>query len=374
MRTDRPSTLPERAAAQGMRNRNPLSRALDIATLTGASVWACLAAGQEAVPVQLTPGTTAIRRLEHAPTDGRYAFSVAASRGQTLLIEWDPASMSQYDSDSKLRVFAPGEREPPFPEDAQGQWMHVLRQSGVYRVVLDLPAGKPYVLRMTLLDPRDPRLDPGLRPEKVWIDLAALGIHEKLSLQPFTPPPADLTVDEPWPASLAIVRTGKIEVRIMSVEAIRNTFWRDDGSEWEKRLALLERSLQPGVKPAAPFDLPMNRIDEAELDFAAVEKRVDGTWFRALRWVATFSTPPAVPRNPFTYVAEGISRDGRYFLLMRAAVTHPAAIAGPGDIDDGPELQALKAHIAGKLAAAPSSSYQPELATLDGIVASLKLP
>jgi hypothetical protein len=163
-------------------------------------------------------------------------------------------------------------------------------------------------------------------------------------MQPFSPTPAALT-DESWPASL-VLSSGKIEMHIMSTEAIRNTYWRYDEAEWTKRLALLESSLRPGARLGSPFDLPMTRIDESGLFFAAMEKRLDGGSFRSLRWVANFSPVALAPFNPLIYIAEGISRDGRYFLLVRA----------------------------GKLAAAPAASFKPSLATFDSIVQSIKLP
>src|SRR6185369_11174372 len=228
----------------------------------------------------------------------------------------DPKSYENTDPDLKVRVNS-------LPSDDDHLWMGRLPTAGTYRAVVDSPARRPYVLRLTLMNPDDPRLDPGIAPEKVSLDLSAIGVREKLARQPFSPTPADLPGDECWPASLAVVSRGKIELRIMSVEAIRKAYWREKGDQWHARLALLERSLAATGRLPSPFDLPVNAINESELDFAAVEKRIDGKSSTALRWLAAFSTPASTPRNPLYYIAEGISRDGRYFLLMRAEVSTP---------------------------------------------------
>src|SRR6185369_3197292 len=120
-----------------------------------------------------------------------------------------------------------------------------------------------------------------------------------------------------------------------AVEGIRKTFWRADGSDWPRRLAKLQDSLRGSVPPAAPFDLPVNYMAESELDFAALEKRVDSPSFRTVRWVGRFSTPESSPRNPMWYVAEGISRDGRCFLFVRVEIRHPA-VDGLPELDPGP--------------------------------------
>jgi hypothetical protein len=337
----------------------------------GMWLLAAAAAEQEAVPVPLTTGVTRILERDRIPPNGREVFTFSATAGQTLLIEWDPKKFGDYDPDRKFGIFVPGATESLAPRYDE-QWLSTLTKTGICRIVVETPARKPYVLRITLIDARDLRLDPGIAPGTISLDLSPLGVAEKFSVQPFSPTPAALT-DESWPASLALVSRPKIELRIMSTEAIRNTYWRNEESEWTKRLALLDSSLTQGAKMASPFDLPMTRIDEAGLNFAAMEKRLDGKSFRALRWVAGFSMMSLLPANPMTYIAEGISRDGRYFLLVRAEISNPA-VDGLPDMEEGPQMEAIKTRVAAKLAAAPAASFKPSLATLDAIVQSIKLP
>lgn len=330
----------------------------------------CILAAAD-VPVVLQPGRTTVLELNKIPPDGREVFAVTARAGQTLFVEIDPKTFGQFDENSNLQVFGPS--GVALEGGLDGQWLGRFQESGIHRIAVAMPARWPYWIRFTLMDPSDPRLTAGIMPASIEADLSALGVKERFELQPFAPPsPIGLTADECWPGHVALL-SQKIQIRIFAVDGLAPTFWRDDNAAWPKRLALLQKTLEGNGPMPPPIDLPAPSAGNVGLEFAAAQKRIPGGSFRIVRWLANFSAMPAHPCNPMTYVAEGISQNGRYFLLVRAEIAHPA-VDGLPDLDDGPELQALKASVAKQLAAASPDSFQPSLRILDGIVASLRIP
>lgn len=314
-----------------------------------------------------------VLKRDREPRPAHEVFAVDAMAGQTLLLEVEA------DPEAKILVVAPGapdSRPLTTLPGVQEVWIGALERSGTYRVIAEVPGREPYVLRLTLMNPHDTRLDPGIAPEKVSIDLSAIGVKEKLSRKPYDPEPAGLA-GECWPANLAVVARDKmgfrkIEVRIMSVDAIRKAFWREKGDKWPEGLALLEQTLKTTGQTASPFKLPRREIEESGLQFAVLEKRVDGKSFAVERWLAYFSIIDAPPQNPLYYVAEGLSHDGTLFLLIRAEVETPL-LTGLGDFKDEEELEAIRKRVGVQLTGAPATAFQPALAVLDRIVQGIEV-
>jgi hypothetical protein len=147
-----------------------------MAWAAGLGLLAAAAAAQEAVPVPLTTGVTKILERDRVPASGHEVFTFSATAGQTILVEWDPKKFGGYDPGRKFGVFVPGAPESQSLEPRyDGQWLTALTKTGVCRVVVDTPARRPYVLRITRIDAHDLRLDPGIAPEKVSVDLSPLG-------------------------------------------------------------------------------------------------------------------------------------------------------------------------------------------------------
>ena len=107
---------------------------------------------------------------------------------------------------------------------------------------------------------------------------------------------------------------------------------------------------------------------EAALRMGAREEIVENQSFRALRYVGYFAQDVTPPSNPMSYILQGISRDGRHFIMLRAQCSHPS-LAKPGA-----STPAALREVARRLAAAPPDSFTPSLTQLDAVARSLKLP
>jgi hypothetical protein len=322
---------------------------------------AAMASGQT-VPVKITAGAT-VAIAKHVPVSSREIYTVTASAGQTLLADLE-------NGEGELQLLGPGSTKPLPSVELAGPsvWMNVLAKPGTYQIAVRTTSKKPYNLAITLLDPRDARLDPGIAASQVSLDLGAFGGKAKLAPKPFTPL---LTgeLDDGWPAHLS-VENDKVEFKIMSLEGLKKRMARD--TEWTK-LGRLEAALKPGGKPVPPEQLPPGEADAA-LSFGARLEFVENPSFRALRYIGQFAQDDGTPANPLTYVLWGISRDGRYFIRMRTEIAHPSLSKPWVGMNEGPKLRALRAEAARRLTAAAPESFQPSLTQLDGIARSLRLP
>ena len=314
-------------------------------------------AGGQTVPVRITPGAT-VSITKHTPTSSREIYTVTASAGQTLLVDVESG-------EGEVQVLGTGATTPLPSVDLAGasDWMNVLAKPGTYQIAVQTKSKKPYDLLITLMDPHDPRLDPGITPGQVSLDLGAFGGKAKLTSMPFRPRLAG-ELDEGWPAHLS-VQNVKIEFKIMSFEGLKKRMARD--REWTPALGRLEAGLKPGGKMIPPEQLPPANI-EAALRLGAREEIVENQSFRALRYVGYFAQDVTPPSNPLSYILQGVSRDGRYFIQLRAQSSHPS-LAKPGT-----GTSAALSEVKRRLATAPPDSFNPSLTELDAVARSLRLP
>jgi hypothetical protein len=317
---------------------------------------AAIASGQT-VPVRITAGAT-FSITKHVPASSREVYTVAASAGQTLLVDLE-------NGEGEVQVLGPAATTPLPSVDLGGKtdWMNVLAKPGTYQIAVRTTSKKPYDLVITLMDAHDPRLDPGIKPDQVSLDLGAFGGKAKLTSQPFRP---RLTgeLDDGWPAHLS-VQNEKIEFKIMSLEGLKKRMARDP--EWTKGLGRLEAALKPGAKTIPPEQLPPGNV-EAALRLGAREEIVENQSFRALRYVGYFAQDVTPPSNPISYILQGISRDGRHFIMLRAQTSHPS-LSKPGASTPAAMREAAR-----RLAAATPDSFTPSLTQLDAVARSLRLP
>jgi hypothetical protein len=323
---------------------------------------AAMTSGQT-VPVKITAGAT-VSITKHVPASSREVYTVAAAAGQTLLADLENGG-------GEVQVLGPGSANPSPSVELGGPsvWMNVLTKPGTYQIAVRTSSKKPYDLLITLMDPHDPRLDPGIAAGQVSLDLGALGGKAKLSPRPFTPL---LTgeIDDGWPAHLS-AENDKVEFKIMSFEGLKKRMARDP--EWTQALARLEAAVKPGGKAVPPGQLPPGEADAA-LSFGTRLEFVESPSFRALRYIGQFAQDDGTPSNPLTYVLWGISRDGRYFIRMRTEIAHPSLSKPWVGMNMGPKLRALQAEASRRLTAAAPDSFQPSLTKLDAIAQSLRLP
>jgi len=320
----------------------------------------------QSLRVQLVPGvTTTLRR----PPSERETFLVSASAGQTLLVELniDKTRLPDGASQDRIQVSpeTAGPSVSPFGEqDAWQNWINVLPRSGAWRVTVYSPERLPHDVRMTLLDPHDPRLDPGIAADGVSLR----GPHGTMnwSLKPFMP--VVLSPVEFGPAHLE-ARDGEYWARIMAVDGFKKTWWMDGGGE--KRVVRLQSALRSRTFMVSPQLFPSGATDVADLTFIARRSLLAGKSVRAIRWIGAYSQMgEGVPVNPLVYAADGITSDGRFLVLVRATVSHPAV---PKDIMDleGAKLQAFLARLSHLLEAASPDSFEPSLTHLDAMIESL---
>lgn len=116
-----------------------------------------------------------------------------------------------------------------------------------------------------------------------------------------------------------------------------------------------------------PEQLPPGN-EEAALRLGAREEIVENQSFRALRYVGYFSQDVTPPSNPLSYILQGVSSDGRLFIMLRAPSSHPS-LAKPGA-----NTPAALREVARRLAAAAPDSFKPSLTELDAVARSLRLP
>ena len=358
--------------------------------------------------IPLGETTTRILTIAHGRGDLRFK----AQAGQVLMVNragtgYPNSNSIHFYLDAKsdrLVLVPPGAGESSATRMGQdedlGYWVGQLSRTGVYELVLHRSSPEPYRVRLTLMDPHDPRLDPGITPARVSIDLSLWGPATKLVPQPFYPPTFS-GVDDNWPAQLAVDTNG-LEFRIMSVDGIKKTLWED--ADWMKGLSRLESALRPGGTVATPDLLPLSVYQDSHICFWGKQQTVEGRTWRGFRWIGWYAQAcaggPISGPLPMQYIFEAISRDGKYFIVMLAdtAYLHPP-LEWQGSLDAeskkfnkliaplpiGPERnraiealdregeRLLRELVNLRLNQAQPSSFKPDLRQLDAAVRTLEL-
>jgi len=296
----------------------------------------------------IAAGTTSMQRV---PTTKVETFPVSAQAGQSLLAEVDgEQSIQVFDSrDNQLKS--------KIESDTGGVWLNRLPAAGAYRVVVTSPTLKRYNLRLTLMDPNDPRLDPGVRPEQISVTDPKGKIT--WSREEFSPLAPDLGEYGPtaWRS-----KNGTLDITVMAVEGFKKTWWlKDEGPIAIAKLLSL---------PLDPHRLPGDFKAPADLTMFTQVRRIETPQLRAVRWLGAYDQMDLAPVSPLTYAVDGITRDGRFLISVRGRAAHPAAPNEPVEVA-GPALAKARKQAADKLNAAAPSSFSPSLDQLDSIVRSI---
>src|SRR6266700_774397 len=305
------------------------------------------------------------------PQDGAVEFLVPGSAGQALLVKLtevgthsDPYGMA---SRARLEVRFLDVGSPALEPggDASGNWLYTLSQTGTYRVMLD-PAGYKQNIQFTLLASGDPMVDPGIRAEQISIDFGSFARNDQLALVPYAN--FEGYMDPAWPSHLGL-QTKHLEFRIMPVAGYKKVF----ETEKDNSMARLEAALQPGAKAVAGHALPYPVYGDRGYNMEARQELLHGEGWRGLRWIGGFGQDTAC-RPDLAYVFEGITDDGRFFIMIRAAISHPATEQrwAKGCTSDA-EAPKINARLERDLAAADPGSFHPNLDQLDAVIKSLKL-
>jgi hypothetical protein len=339
--------------------------------------FACLASASAAPPpeaIKVTPGATTTIERQHRPASGMEAFTVvAAQAGQYLLAELNNSPEATMDETAKVAVYAPGGRTPVpsmYKDDAYARWIGRLERSGDYRIeARPEEAAKYWALRVTLMDPHDPRLDPGLAPAGLHLDLAAMKIAAKPVMKPFWPAVGQ-SLDEFWPAHLALIGDRQ-EIRVMAVAGFEKTLW--VGGDGARRVATLRAAIEPGAKLPSPRLLPGHVNIEADITFMVRQQAIESPTLRGVRWIGFYEQDDTPPVNPLTYAVDAISRDGRFLIMIRLPISHPGvSVVLPNA--EGSVLKTGRAMAARRMNDAAPASFNPSLDKLDAWVRSISLP
>jgi hypothetical protein len=106
--------------------------------------------------------------------------------------------------------------------------------------------------------------------------------------------------------------------------------------------------------------------------FFAARKVIYGPGLRAVRWVGAYDQTDSGPVDPIAFAADGITPDGRYFVMIRGLVSHPA-VPNAASVPEGDRLTDFRKTLARKLDSAPPDSFTPSLEKLDEIVRSFAI-
>ena len=329
------------------------------------SVFAWILSGQGASAVKLAPGVTAT--LKRNPVGLKETFAVTASAGQTLLVELNLGEPRIAIDGDHIQVSAPrsGVVKPGPPTTPSLDWIGVLAQPGTYLVTVLRGVKDPYVLRLTLMNPDDPRIYLGLRASE--FSLPALAKQIEWSRETFWPVIPDLADFGP---DRLQAQLGNVSVWVMSVEGFNKTWWYKE--EGARRVARLEAALKSGVVTGSPQEFPGQATEHADLVFFAARKVIHGPGLRAVRWVGAYDQTDSGPIDPIAFAADGITPDGRYFVMIRGLVSHPA-VPRAASSPEGDRLKDFREKLARKLDSALPASFTPSLEKLDEIVRSFAI-
>jgi hypothetical protein len=314
--------------------------------------------------VKLAPGVTAI--LDRA--ESKEQFSLTAKAGQTLLIEVDANNPDVALDGHQMSVYGPESTGPltsSLGEHTHFDWMGDLEKTGTYRVAIDHPSHQRYQLRFTLLDPHDPRLDVGIRPEQISILDPGKAIY--WDTEEFSPPSAELAAF--GPARLQS-QGGRLVFTVVSVEGFKKAWWMDD--DGPRRMTVLESALKQRAANVDPKKLPGMVSGVGDVTFVARKQFLAGPHIRAVRYLCDYNHADAPPVSPLGYAAEGITTDGRFYVDVRAAIDYPAIGNQLLNVVSS-KLWDVRAQIARRLETAKPSSFDPDLASFDAMVQSFTI-
>src|SRR5206468_10470817 len=109
-------------------------------------------------------------------------------------------------------------------------------------------------------------------------------------------------------------------------EGLKKTWW--IGDKGARSVASLDAAIK-GTPAISPKEFPGALNAYADLTFVARKQVLSSPSLRAVRWLGAYDQMDLSPVNPLTYAAEAITADGRFFVMFRGAVNHPAV---PNDV------------------------------------------
>ena len=262
-------------------------------------------------PIQVTPPATF--GADQLPQDGDVAFRVTGNAGQVLLVKLSEAEIDPYRGVASVRVQPPDASSPQLAGGGDySNRLFTLPQTGAYQVLFS-PEGYRQTIQFRLLAGNDPMVDPGINAKEISVDFGSFARKNELGLVPYSNPEGD--EGDYWPSHLGVDKS-RFEFRIMPVTGYESIFKQGQSMEHP------EAALQRHGKDADVRELPYPYY-KVGLNFSTRPQFVEGEGWRGLRWLASYGQDIGCWFDDSAYVLEGISNDGRFFILMRAAVSNP---------------------------------------------------
>jgi hypothetical protein len=306
---------------------------------------------------------------DQLPRDQAVEFRFDGTAGQMLRV--------QANEPYRVRVQPSGDGSPLRQGwDSKGNAFYALPRTAEYQVLYAPWQSSPWI-QFDFLPDNDPRADTGISKENISVDFGAFAREEDLAIAPL-----DLNEDsedylDSWPTHLAVAHDG-FEFRVMTVAGYKKFFQK------QERMTALARAIQAHGKNAVPKKLPYSIFGGGGLNFATRPQFVEGEGWRGLRWVGTYGQDIGCWFDDSAYVVEGVSNDGRFFVLIRAKLSYPKLAAklaqdcetAPGDYsgrDEATFERAASALLDKAVSSADPASFRPSLDQLDAVLRSLKL-
>lgn len=361
-----------------MRLRTLPSGALVLALLIGAI--GCRNSSKVQVsqtqPIPVTP--PALFKADQLPKDKPAEFLIAGKTGQFLQVKVNEPQGAQTTSEeapgaiSLVKIMPAGAGASELQGEAVdcvGSELYRLPQTGSYRVHFE-PAGPGLGVSFTTVNANDPLVNPGIKPDQPSLDFGSFPKTE------FTLVPKSVSCGEiadDWPAHLA-ANDQAMGIRVMSVARYKEMFG-------DAAIAALEAALRTQGKNADARKLPEAVSGDVGLILASRPTYWQGKGWRGLRWIAEYGQDTSCEFQGLTYVAEGLSEDGRFLAMMVSQVTSSAVtgrltqqckrMVESKGFDDRFEKE-MPALFDQTVGTAPGS-FQPNLNRLDAVIRSLTL-
>ena len=321
------------------------------------AVSASAAAAQERLVVG--PGHTL--RLHAAPgpdkpVSASYALDLAP--GDWIVVVAPAAQVGGASTEPAITLSGPNGAASA----EHGRLVHRAASAGTYR----LAVRQFHALSVTRYPAGHPVVEPGITPGEIKLAAGTLGAVS-MAIEPMEPSYPDVPPPSGTPARVAVQIGDAITIHLYRRDALRQmALWADDPAP---RVAVLLAGNGP---IEAGLDLPAYPVGNFSVTYVTRPERVRGVCFSFLRYIARWTQEEVYPFDTLTYVALGLSRDGRWFAVVTAATT-PAAVPGqPTGLRDGRSASyeaALTRRIAGE-----AKALSPGIAALDAVAASLTLP
>jgi hypothetical protein len=267
--------------------------------------------------------------------------------------------------------------------DSSGNFIYRLPETGDYPVEFD-SGGRESTIEFSFLASDDPMIAPGIKPEDISIDFGRFAQKKEMKTEFFGQWQG---MAEEWQPSHWAVQNRHLEFRIMPVAGYRKVFADPDSKSDLAAMENLEASLKPGATVPADLQLPYPGFGDAAMIFSTRPQLLQGEGWRGLRRIGAFAQDDGCIFGPdahLGYVFEGLSDDGRFFILMRAWVSNrsvgallqkkcTAGAEAAGRDSDPFFKKEMPALFDEAISTADPASFHPHLEDLDVVVRSLKL-